>query len=87
LIAIFLKQVPEQIRELRENVDKREMKNILWCSHKIKGTSANLGGMVLSSLASEMEQAAMQDEYNKITAIMPDMEKQFDILVSQLKEV
>jgi PAS domain S-box-containing protein len=87
LIAIFLKQVPEQIRELRENVDKREMKNILWCAHKIKGTSANLGGMVLSSLASEMEQAAMQGEYNKITTIMLDMEKQFDILVNQLKEV
>ncbi|MDP2216680.1 MAG: PAS domain S-box protein [Methanolobus sp.] len=87
LIAIFLKQVPEQIRELRENVDKREMKNILWCSHKIKGTSANLGGMVLSSLAFEMEQAAMQGEYNKIITIMPDMEKQFDILVHQLKEV
>ncbi|AFV25179.1 multi-sensor hybrid histidine kinase [Methanolobus psychrophilus R15] len=87
LIAIFLKQVPEQIRELRENVDKREMKNIFWYAHKIKGTSANLGGMVLSSLASEMEQAAMQGEYNKTTTVMQDMEKQFDILVDQLKKV
>ncbi|WP_407356888.1 PAS domain S-box protein [Methanolobus sp. WCC5] len=87
LIAIFLKEVNDYLDQLRVYVEERDYLNLSSHAHKIKGASASIGGMVLNSLASDLEEAAIKSEHDKITTIIPEMEKQFLILADHLKEV
>lgn len=87
LIAIFLREMPECLKELSTYVERRDFNNISFYAHKIKGASANIGGVALSSSAEKMEKAAIECEYNRIVTIISDIEKQFDILTNHIKEV
>ncbi|MFA0822523.1 MAG: Hpt domain-containing protein [Methanomethylovorans sp.] len=87
LIAIYLIEMSECLKELSMYVERRDFNNISSYAHNIKGASANIGGMALSSSAAKMEKAAIECEYNKIVSIMPDIEKQFDLLTDRIKEV
>lgn len=87
LIAIYLIEMTECLKELSMYVERRDFNNIISYAHNIKGASANIGGMALSSAAAKMEEAAIECEYNKIVTIMPDIEKQFEILTDHIKEV
>ena len=87
LIAIFLIEMSECLKELSMYVERRDFNNISYYAHKIKGASANIGGVALSSSAEKMEKAAIECEYNRIVTIISDIEKQFDILTNHIKEV
>jgi len=87
LIAIYLIEMSECLKELSMYVERRDFNNISSYAHNIKGASANIGGMALSSAAAKMEKAAIECEYNKIVTIMPDIEKQFEILTDHIKGV
>ncbi len=87
LISIFLEETQDYLNQLRMYVEERDYTNLSSHAHKIKGASSNIGGMVLSSLASNMEEAATRSEHDKIIAIITEMEKQFYILAENLKEV
>jgi PAS domain S-box-containing protein len=87
LIAIFLKDMPKHVYELRETIEKGEISGVSAYAHKIKGASANLGGMALSDVASRMEKAGNMSKLEDIAAIMLELEKQYDLLAEQLKDV
>ncbi|AFV25023.1 multi-sensor hybrid histidine kinase [Methanolobus psychrophilus R15] len=87
LIAIFLKDMPKHVYELRKTIEKGEISGVSAYAHKIKGASANLGGMALSDVASRMEKAGNIGKLEDITAIMPELEKQYDLLAEQLQDV
>jgi PAS domain S-box-containing protein len=87
LIAIFLKDMPKHVYELRKTIEKGEVSGVSAYAHKIKGASANLGGMALSDVASRMEKAGNIGKLEDIAAIMPELEKQYDLLAEQLQNV
>ncbi|MDP2216877.1 MAG: PAS domain S-box protein [Methanolobus sp.] len=87
LIAIFLKDMPKHVYELRETIEKGEVSGVSAYAHKIKGASANLGGMALNDVASQMEKASNMGKLEDIAAIMPELEKQYDLLAEQLQDV
>ncbi|MFA0823230.1 MAG: PAS domain S-box protein [Methanomethylovorans sp.] len=87
IIRIFLEDTPKQINALRESIERGEVDKVSWYAHKIKGSSSNMGGIALSSVAAEMEIAGNEGKIEKITALMPEVEKQYELLIEQLKEV
>ena len=86
IIKIFREDTPKQINALRESIERGEVDKVSWYAHKIKGSSSNMGGIALSSVASEMEIAGNEGNIDKITALMPEIEKQYELLIEQLKE-
>lgn len=87
LIAIFLREMSECLEELDIQLERKDFNNISSYAHQIKGASANIGGMALSSSAAKMEKAATECEYNKVISVMSDIKKQLDILTDRIKEV
>lgn len=86
LIAIFIKDLPKQVVALKENVEKSDMDKIKWYAHYIKGSSANIGAMALSTVAADMEKAGNDHQTDEIDILMPELEKQYELLIAQLRE-
>ncbi|WP_319507212.1 PAS domain S-box protein [uncultured Methanolobus sp.] len=86
LIAIFLEDMPKHVIALRDDIGKRELENVNVYAHKIKGASANIGGVALSAVASQMEIAGNKNQVDKMEILLPELEKQYDLLVEQLKD-
>ena len=55
-------------------------------AHTIKGAAANVGGKALSAVAFEMEKAGKAGRLEEIAALMPEVERQFDLLKSSMLE-
>ena len=55
-------------------------------AHAIKGAAANAGGMALSAVAGKMEKAGKAGQLEEIAALMPELERQFDLLRTKMRE-
>lgn len=55
-------------------------------AHKIKGASANVGGMALSALALTMEQAGKTGELESIRQALPELEQRIVQLKTAMEE-
>jgi PAS domain S-box-containing protein len=87
LIEIFIEDMPKEVIALRNDLGKRELEYINEYAHKIKGASANIGGLALSAVASQMENAGNKNQIDKMDTLLPELEKQYDLLVEQLKTI
>ena len=58
ITAVFLKDMPEQIRKLEKHIGDGDVKAAGDQAHQIKGAAANVGGMAFSAAALAIEQAA-----------------------------
>ena len=84
IIAGFLKDIPQQIHELKEHLDRGDTGEAGGRAHTIKGASANVGGMALSAAASKVEKAGNAGQMEKITVLIPELERQFDLLKASM---
>jgi len=87
LIAIFMKDIPKQINALKDALDRSEVSEAVLYAHRIKGASANLGGMALYTVAARMEEAGNMGKQHEIVSLMPELEKQLELLTDLLQDV
>ncbi|MDG6243189.1 MAG: PAS domain S-box protein [Methanolobus sp.] len=87
LIATYMKYTPQHIESLKASVKSANSEEIANNAHMIKGSSANIGGMFLSSIASEMENIARAGKVGEAADMMGEVEKQFGLLVNNLQAV
>ncbi|WP_370574524.1 PAS domain S-box protein, partial [Methanomethylovorans sp.] len=87
LIAIFMEEIPKDINALKSAVCNGATRDILLHAHKIKGSSANLGFMLLSNIAAKIEEAGNMGGSDQTAAIMLELETQYKLLVDQLKNI
>ena len=73
LLAIFIETSEADLVKIREGIDNKEADQVADAAHSIKGASANLGFMDISSEAKMIEQKArdntlvnLADHINKI---------------------
>jgi HPt (histidine-containing phosphotransfer) domain-containing protein len=86
IIEGFLADLPERIRALRNCIDRGSADLAGSQAHAIKGAAANVGGMALNAAAFEMEKAGRNGRLEEIAALMPELERQFDLLKAQMRE-
>ena len=65
---------------------KGDMDKIKWYAHYIKGSSANIGAIALSTVAADMEQACKDQQAAEISVLMPQFEEQYELLMALLRE-
>ncbi|MCK5830749.1 MAG: Hpt domain-containing protein [Methylococcales bacterium] len=71
----FLKEMPEQVDQLRGCVKNKETKEIALLAHKIKGSSAIIGAIRLSRVAGKMERAGREDDKDVLTGHLTELEQ------------
>lgn len=72
IIAGFLEDVPKRILALRGHLDRGDAGSAGGQAHALKGAAANVGGMALSAVASEMEEAGKAGRRRLHLAQHPD---------------
>ena len=82
----FLTGMPEQIEQLKLAIEAKDVQQAAVHAHGIKGASANVGGVALSTLAYMMEQNAMLGELEAIHQDMPELEQHFVELKAAMEE-
>jgi PAS domain S-box-containing protein len=86
IIAGFLDDVPKRILALRGYLDRGDAGSAGGQAHALKGAAANVGGMALSDVASEMEEAGRAGRREEIVSLVPELERQFALLEKRMKE-
>ena len=76
----FLLDIPEVIQALMRTLHAGDMPSVALHSHAITGAAANLGGEALRAVAAEMEIAGKAGNIDFVTARLPELERQFDLL-------
>ncbi len=86
IVVSFLSDMPVQIEQLNSYIEQQEVKKIVDMGHKIKGSSANVGGMALSALAYQVEQAGKTENMEKINHQFLALKKGFTKLKTVMEE-
>ena len=79
LINTFLNDIPCQMDTLRQHLEADDCVAATRQSHTIKGAAANVGAMMLSQIAAEMESAGKSANLDEMKALLPRLEKQFKL--------
>ena len=80
IVVGFLDNMPAQIETLKRHVAHGAADLAGGQAHSIKGAAANVGGMALSAVASDIERAGKIGRLEQVTALVPELERQFALL-------
>jgi HPt (histidine-containing phosphotransfer) domain-containing protein len=86
IIAGFLEDIPKRILALGGYLDQGDAGSAGGQAHTIKGAAANVGGMALSAVAFEIEEAGKAGRQEELAALVPEMERQFALLKIRMTE-
>jgi PAS domain S-box-containing protein len=82
----FSKDFADEIIELVESLNTHDAGQVAKIAHKMKGASANVGGMALSALTLELELASKDEDLNMIRQKIHEIEDSFSTLKATMKE-
>jgi len=82
---VFYQDLIEQIDELRASIKDNNVAEAAAIAHKIKGASANVGGVALSTLALEIELAGKADKMSVIVENIDKLEQKFIALKAAME--
>jgi PAS domain S-box-containing protein len=82
----FLWDIPSQIEQLQEDARSGDLRRIQHQSHKIKGSASAVGGESLRAIAGALEQACKAGNLAAVPQMMTELERQFGLLTTALKQ-
>ena len=77
IAGIFLEDTPLRIRELQESLAAGDAGKFVRAAHSIKGSSANLGAMLLRTGAEKLEHQARTDGLGGVGPLVTEIVAQF----------
>jgi PAS domain S-box-containing protein len=80
IIKVFLADIPDQIKKLKDFMGKGDITSIERQAHTIKGAAANVGGDRLRAVAFKMEKGARGGNPDDAGSYLAELEKQFEML-------
>jgi two-component system sensor histidine kinase/response regulator len=81
----FLEDMIAQLAMLKTHVAEGDADAAGGRAHTIKGAAANVGAMALSATAAEMERAARACRPDEVTALLPELVRQFGLAHDQMR--
>jgi len=86
IISVFLNDVPNKIATLKQALENRETSHVMDNAHAIKGAAMNVSALALIDVAYLMEEAGETADIDKAISLMPEIEKQFELLKDTLAQ-
>jgi signal transduction histidine kinase/DNA-binding response OmpR family regulator len=80
IVSIFLKDIPVQLKALKDALDNNDAETVWKKAHRIKGASANIGAQKTSDVALEIESSGRQGDLRAISDLMEKLEQEIDKL-------
>jgi CheY-like chemotaxis protein/HPt (histidine-containing phosphotransfer) domain-containing protein len=86
IIAIFLRDMPQKIQTLKTRIEQGDAGLAGEQAHAIKSAADNVGGLVLSAVIYKMEKSCRAGRLREAAALLPELERQFNLLQARLRE-
>ena len=80
LIDIFLQDTAQQVSALREGLNNKDIPDLREVAHTLKGSSASLGFMALSTKCLELEKLLQGDTFVNVSEKVTEIEKQYQLI-------
>lgn len=80
VLEIYLRNAPEMIKRITNDIDANNMKSLAADAHTFKGSSAQVGAVGIASLCKEIDDAIQAEQIEQIKPL-------FDRLIGAYKEV
>lgn len=74
MVALYLKNAPGRLEEIRTGVAEGDGSRIEQGAHSLKSSSGNLGAVRLQRLCQEMEDAGEEGRLDDAQALLPQLE-------------
>jgi len=94
LIEVFLSDINSELMQLKDAIDKNDIKNCQLHAHSMKGASANLSAFKLQDMSLDLENASKENNFNRVKngyKALEDATKEliehFEIYVKKSKKV
>ncbi|MEW6737517.1 MAG: Hpt domain-containing protein [Acidobacteriota bacterium] len=78
LITTYLNESQHLLSELRKAIELADTKVVLQLAHRLKGSSATLGAIKLSTLSLSLEKQARTGTINNVNDILLQLEAEFE---------
>ncbi len=86
LVMLFLDDLPQLMKDLKQNIETNNLEEIMAVAHRIKGSSANLGAISVSEVSAVIERASKDNDLNNIIENMHKLEEQVELLMDGLQK-
>jgi len=87
LIALFIQEVPNQIKQIKMAIKANDSERITLFAHTIKGSAYNIRAMELKQIAFDIEQAGKSKDIHLAASKIQTLEDTFDKLHAELRQV
>lgn len=87
IAGIFLEDTPLRIKELQDSLKAGDSGKFVRAAHSIKGSSANLGAMLLRSVAEKLEHQARTDGLGGVAPLVAEIIAQFSRADFELRKL
>ena len=84
MLDLFHECMPPELERLRQAMAAGDYATARIGAHSIKGAAANVAAMRVKSAAASMERAAVAGDASSLQALLPDLERQLDVLRERL---
>lgn len=82
----FLNELPEELKKLREFLETKEVDRLRISAHTLKGQAATFYCKTAREVAFELENAARENDLEKASGLLKDVEQSFKELSMALKK-
>lgn len=87
MIRLFLENAPTRLDQVRRGLDGGEIRDVERGVHSLKSSAANVGAVVLSRTAAEMEDLATAGDRAALERLLPTLEEAWTRAREQLSGV
>lgn len=86
LIDIYLEDASVLVAEIERKTKSGDLEGVRQVAHTLKGSSGNLGAMVLSKICYEMELCAKNGDLVGAQKVLPRLLQEFEVVTTQLRK-
>jgi len=87
IAGIFLEDTPQRIAELAQSLTAGDANKFTRAAHSIKGSSANLGAMILRSAAEKLEHQSRKDGLAGVAPLVEEIKTEFARAETELRKL
>ena len=84
MIRLYLENAPVRLEQVRKGVSEGSLDEAERGAHSLKSSAANVGAMIVSRIAAEMEDRASGGDTTALASLVPELEAAFALAHQQL---
>ena len=86
MVEAFLADSPPLLDGISAAISAGDARAAGRCAHTLKGSSANMGGEILSRIAEQMQAAGKENNLPRLAELLPEAKAAFQILSAKLEQ-